>query len=449
MKTRKLELPEKISATLKLLEKRAGYNITVVKISGKYYVYHLTSKKSGNKREVTNLYFGKIDADGRFFPSQKARLDGLDASFGRSGSGKTDDPQDKLMCPDSTDKKILEIISSDGRASISDIAANIGFTKSITERRLHKLEHDYKISYTLEFGPRPFSFFRYVVLVRFIGEPPGNEEMKRIFDEEPRVQLAVLLKGKYDLMLYMLAEDTQKLEDTIYRMRSSKELYRHKMLWHVSYITYAYGYTPIRDKFIEFLKTRIWKRSRETPRRLPGQITEREYNVLRELNMDGRITFSEIDRKVGLENNASSYTYYKLLENLTIERVTISMQALPMMYSAIIIVPQTDMQRFNNNRNAVFKNFIENPDTPSSRYAIEGDFGSPYGLFFIRPIYNESLNSVEEEMKNVLKADNIRSYVITEIMVGSIGYRRLPYEDTYQFKELQETGNAPKPGIKL
>ena len=69
--------------------------------------------------------------------------------------------------------------------------------------RIKKLEKRYGITYTLEFGPRPFGFFRYVVFVRFLHGMPGANDIKEVLEKEPMVQFAALIKGKYDLFIYI------------------------------------------------------------------------------------------------------------------------------------------------------------------------------------------------------------------------------------------------------
>ncbi|MEO9780683.1 MAG: Lrp/AsnC family transcriptional regulator [Sedimentitalea sp.] len=43
---------------------------------------------------------------------------------------------------DGYDRKILEVLSEDGRISIADLARRIGLSKSPTQTRLRRLEHD-------------------------------------------------------------------------------------------------------------------------------------------------------------------------------------------------------------------------------------------------------------------------------------------------------------------
>ena len=74
--------------------------------------------------------------------------------------------------------------------------------------------------------------------------------------------------------------------------------------------------------------------------------------------------------------------------------------------------------------------------TPTNRYILEGDIGAPYGNLFIKPIYDEKLADVVSELKHYLKEDIVETHVITDILVGQLGYRKIAKEETYQYKEL-------------
>jgi len=205
----------------------------------------------------------------------------------------------------------------------------------------------------------------------------------------------------------------------------------------VSYITYAYGYTPIRQEFFDLLKERVWYRSKEHPKRKPEQILQREYDVLRILNKDGRKGFLEIDNELGLSKGSADYTYYRLLEKLLIYRVTIRMDKLPARLNAVIRIPQTYIKGLNVHKKEFMLHLIENPKTPTNKYALEGDIGMPQGGLFIRPIYNETLENIDKEIQSALAEKSKPDIeIITDTLVGSVGFRRLPTEETYQYKAM-------------
>ncbi len=80
---------------------------------------------------------------------------------------------------------------------------------------------------------------------------------------------------------------------------------------------------------------------------------------------------------------------------------------------------------------------IDNPKTPTNRYVLEGDIGMPHGGLFIRPVYGETSQEYVKELKEAahekLEPD---VEIITDILVGTLGFRRIPPEETYQYKAI-------------
>lgn len=434
------QLPESVKEALEKLRKEHKYSVSIALINGSFYVYEAKSETMDGKRKTVNLYLGKISADGTFIPARHKKLETnaktLEERIARESSSHKNNLLERMLYPEDVDLKILEAISANGRASITEIADYSGTTNAIAKKRLGNLEAMYGITYIPEFGPRPFGFFRYVVFVRFFkGKVPEEQKMKEILEKESRIQFAALLKGKYHLFMYLLAENTQALEDTLYRIRSEKAFSQNRSLWQVSYITYAYGYTPMRMEFFDLLKERIWRRTREHPRRAPEQILQREYDVLKALSIDGRKEFSGMDNELGLSKGSSDYTYYRLLEKKLIYRITIRMDKLPARFTALIKLPQTDIESFNAHRNEFFAHMIDNPKTPTNRYALFGDIGAPYGFLFIKPIYAETSEEYTEELKDAIHEKSEPDIeIITDVLVGTLGFRRIPPEETYQYK---------------
>jgi len=81
---------------------------------------------------------------------------------------------------------------------------------------------------------------------------------------------------------------------------------------------------------------------------------------------------------------------------------------------------------------------IDLPKTPTSTYALEGDIRAPHGAIFIAPSYSGNLQELEDLLTRFLKGAKIKSNVIVQTLVGSLGYRRIDPKVTYQYPILQE-----------
>jgi DNA-binding Lrp family transcriptional regulator len=274
---------------------------------------------------------------------------------------------------------------------------------------------------------------------------PDSESIKKILLNEPTIQFAAITKGDYNLIFYIFAENTQILENRIYDIRSSEIFANRNSEWIVSYMTYSYGYVPITDNFIDhMLKDKVWHRSREKPRRQKGQILEREYLVIKALNKNSRMDFSEIDRMYNLNDGASQYTYKKLIENNTILRTTIKMSNLPLKYNLILKCEQKNINEFNSKRLEYLLHTIDDTNTPINKYVLIGDIGATYGLLLIAPIFNEN-DDIEVEIKRHIDGVKISTSIMTRVLIGELGYRRINRLDTPQYEFIE---NARKSSIQ-
>jgi len=433
------DLPAYVQKALAELGKRIKH-LHVMKIKGTYYVYEERTIKIGTQRTTPTFYLGKINTDGTFEEAKhRTKSYTRASSFDEMLNKRLQlNPADELVHPDAIDLQILQDLSTNARKPVTEIANELGIGKTAAYHRIEKLEQRYKIKYTLEIAVSPFNLLRFVVLVKFLNDKPSPEDMKKVLEQEPTVLFAALLKGDYDLFIYMLAGSIKELEDKLYELRSLRTFAPYESLWNVTYIHYSYGYMPLREKFFDLVHEKIWHRSKETPRKKEGMLTEREYLVLKELNENSREDFAEIDKKLGLNSGAAQYTYYSLLEKEIILRPTIEMRSLPIKYNILFVCPQTDLSVFNLHRREYLMHLIDLPKTPTSTYTLVGDIGLPYGVLFIAPSYSGNLQESEDLLSRFLKGAKINSNIIVEILVGSLGYRRIDPKVTYQYPKLQE-----------
>ena len=411
-KAKDTEIPDRIYRLITESKTRKE-DLQLVKKGNMTYVYSIAGEAP--------VYLGRFFEDGRVIKANEDNYEAKKAST-------------EIQDPDSIDLKILTLLSVNARSTIKAIAKTVGLSASATRHRVDKLEKRYGIKYTLEFGYSFFGFFRFVVLVRFLGSKPEPEVLRSVLDKEPTIQYAALMKGSYDLFIYMLAENTRMLEVKLYQLESDPAFAPFPSYRYVSYITYSYGYIPMRDAFFEVLKDRVWHRSKESPRRAPDKILESDYLVLKELNENGNIDFADIDKKYNLGRGAAQYTYHRLLERKIIYRITITMQNLPMKYAMMVKANQLDMKEFNDNRELYLSDITKNTETPVNKYALVGDVTFPRGLFFAVPIFTDGdTEAAEKGIQNIVRGSEIESAITTETLIGSLGLRKFDNALSKQF----------------
>ena len=81
---------------------------------------------------------------------------------------------------------------------------------------------------------------------------------------------------------------------------------------------------------------------------------------------------------------------------------------------------------------------IDLPKTPTSTYALIGGIGALYGILLIAPSYSGNLQESEDLLTRFLRGAKINSNIIAQVLIGSLGYRRIDPKTTYQYPILQE-----------
>lgn len=415
-----------------------------VKISknGRYVLYEYIHRYDKTlKREIRRLlYLGTITTDGVLIPARhKHREHIAQTAENTYGIVNEAEAQPESIIVPRHDIDLLKFLSMNARAPVNAISKRIGLSRTATEYNIKNAENRYGIKYIAEINAEKLGYLRYVVFVKFEKEIPLFEELEGILNKEPTIQLALLTQGNYDLVFYILAKDNTEVAYFIHRIRTKTQLKSYVSRWYVSPYLDSYGYIPIRDKFIEALEEKVWHRTKEKPRPLPTDLTGREYLVLKELNSDGVVEFTEIERKNNLDPGAARYIYQKLLEKGILKRVTITMTKLPIKYNAIFFMEIVNGAEFDKSRKDLLLEIISDSHNISDKYSVVGDIEVPYGGLFIMPILKETeLIAAQNEISTKVGGTELSRLFVTNIIVGYLCYRRFDKEHTKLYERLAE-----------
>ena len=127
-----------------------------------------------------------------------------------------------MTTQDNIDKQILEILRLDGRASIRDIAQQLGVSPATVSRKIKQLEDDNIIKAYVsiieddEIGKGS----RAVLLVRTIGDQSKSTIIEDISNMEDICNVFVTM-GNYDLILTACTLDENELYNIIKRIRTN------------------------------------------------------------------------------------------------------------------------------------------------------------------------------------------------------------------------------------
>lgn len=434
-------LPEAVRCVLEQLKREHKYHLEIHKRDDGYYVSESARYWDDEKhRNVkVGLYLGKITNDGKLEPPIRKRLategvKNLEEYIRQRKTAKR--YEEKGIFESRLEPEILKMLSTNPRDGISRISDELGKPYPTTHNWVRKLEKRYDIKYTLDYGFLDrFHLYRFFAMAKFTGSRPDANEIKKLLASEPRIQLALWTRGSYDLLIFILASTPIEAEEIIYGLRSNLTFSKHVGFWYSSYYTQGYGYIPLRNEFFDLIKDRIWQRTKETPRRQLGQLFKREYAIMKELNADGLASFTSIDEKYNLKRGSAQYTYYSMLEQKQIHRVTMLMNNPPVKGIAVILLQQLNIGKFNKTRKNYFLNIIQETNKPLNKFIFTGDIGAPYGLLLIAPLYQEGdLEKLEEELRINVKGVKIKSSILSETLIGNLGFRKIdnPHTRSYE-----------------
>lgn len=441
-------LPKSIAKALEDLRKRYPFYVAVKRINGRYYLYKETGiwDKAEKKERVISEYLGRITDDGNYIKkklSAKEDIENAKAIIIAHGG--------KVLMPDmpkaqkrnggsnasEIDNKILTVLSMNSRASLVFISNRAGLTSSSTYSRIKSLEKRYDLQYTLDIDIEKLGYMQFLLLIKFYTDMPPLKELVEILGNEPKIQLAIATKGDYDIVAYLLEEDTYKAEKTLWDLRRNTNFKGYDAAWSMTPLYKSFGMVHVRDIFFDkVLSTRVWSRTKNSPRPKQGDITHRDFALLRELNNNSAAHFANIDKINNLGRGAAQYAYHRLKESGIISRTTISMRGLNVKYIGLIFLEFINVGDFDKTWSALRLDIIKNGPI-LNKYALTGDIESPSeGVLFMPVIDEKEFSDTVEHLKAKLKGVRINTLIGTETISGRLCYRRFDISHSVQHESL-------------
>ena len=329
------KLPQKVADAYNEIRKRYQFFVALKRIHDNFYLYRQSTKWDRERKRVQTVssYLGKITDEGTFVEKSlvqqgepittnaAVRLPAADANINQV-------PASRPSVLDETDLKLLTILSMNARADLSSWAKKLGLSASALYARRRSLEQRYGIRYTLEADMGKLGFLEYIAYVKFINEKPGMELLREALSKEPQVQFAAITSGDYDIFAYFLASDNRDVSNIVERLTATTALKSYASRWSVTPYFDVYGFIPFSESFFSVLDRKIWRKSKENPRPKPGELLASEFAVLKELNSNGSMEFTEIDARHKLPRGSAQYTFHRLKERGVIKRITASIGAI-------------------------------------------------------------------------------------------------------------------------
>lgn len=403
-------IPEQIRKTFEGIRESNDFYTVLRRISGRYYVYRQSSRLDKEKGKIVTVskYLGRIADDGTYV----RKVDTASVPIPRTYDGGEPSAFDAPALT-KEDATILTYLSMDAKFSVSALARQLGLTPPTLYGRIRRLEQTYGVRYTIELDLDKLGYSKFMVFAKFLDRKPALSEMKAATERLPNVQLAAMLEGGFDALVYIIAENNREISRIVYEMERS--LAKYPSRWYISYFHETYGFVPLRDAFFDVLK---------------GKLKRREHDVLREMNADGSVEFAEIDKEYGQVPGRAAYSYYCLRERDVLKRITVCLKNVPARYIGILYASFIEREKLDAHRREFLMNIIKDTDSPATRYLLTGDVGVPHGGLYFLPVFRDGdLERAKESLEKTSPGTHIDTDMISNVLVGSFCYRK--FDNTY------------------
>ena len=204
-------------------------------------------------------------------------------------------------------RKIIRYLSEDARMSLLEISSKLGTSRRTIKVKLTNAEHDLGLRYIPEFDKSALGLTSpHLIRVKF-SKKPDYKDIAKILSSSYIPQFAAVTKGTYDMIIYANAITSR--EYVSWDKRTQIMLSKYGVSWNPSDVAnQALGFFPIRNELIDMTS-----------------LAPMDKEILKLLNTNARITFSEISKRLGMHFNTVAYNFNKLMKAGYIKRFTVSM----------------------------------------------------------------------------------------------------------------------------
>ncbi|MEM3791613.1 MAG: hypothetical protein QXL16_02705, partial [Candidatus Micrarchaeaceae archaeon] len=137
-------------------------------------------------------------------------------------------------------------------------------------------------------------------------------------------------------------------------------------------------------------------------------------------------------------------TYARLKEKGIIVVPTIVMQRIPYKQLAFIYAIQTNMPEFYKGEIDYLNSIIEETPYPTDKYALMTYAPAPYGDILIQPLYETTIYQEVERIMSLNKGIEVEWSIITQELVGQLGFGKTRKEDTFLYEEIKRLTEEKK-----
>lgn len=438
--------PEPVKRRFRAMQDDLPYKVTLVEVSGHYYVYKLVSElndKTGRYRLRRGQCIGKVTDDGIYVPS-KIRSE-LDIETAKAvilaNGGKVTMPRERQQTFDyngiqltEQEERILTCLSMNARLTAPQIGKIVGMPAEHVASKVKHLESQLGIRYVADIDLSPLGYSQFLILVKFSETKPNSNIAKEELLKEPNIIFAAFVSGSYDLMVIVFAKSAGEARQITFNLNKLPSLRRLTAKWYTSPFAITYGGISLRQENFKLLENDIWHRTKGHPKPETNQLTRNEFVFLDKLNKNATSPLTEIERDAELPKGSGKYILDKLGKRGVLTKTTITMQNLGIKYNACILMDITNEELFSDTRASLLEYIIdERNGYITNRFSLVGDINVPRGGLLVMPVFqDDELETALDKLGDKISGVDTEAMIITRVIFGQQLYKR--FDNTYSIQ---------------
>jgi len=315
-------------------------------------------------------------------------------------------------------RKMLRILSEKSRISISELAKVLGVSRLTARNRLSKLEAEFGIRYTAELNETALNLVsQHLIMIKFDSKPDYGH-IAEILKQSCIPQVAVSVKGGYDMILYAVSRSTREYAHWDKSMQILLADYGAD--WKPSEVVHRQlGFFPLRNELLDSLDMPV------------------EYKgILKMLNADSRTSYRQMSRQLGMHFNTAAYNFNKVLKAGYVKRFTMTMDRPTDITLMSFFAKYKPREGYEKSSSVARKAFMsDDPYSLVSRYLICAPLIGSYDFFTLGAFDSADVayrNDVKYH-KDLFKKHGIRMAYgeIDNVILGSLPIRSIDTRKEY------------------
>ncbi len=327
------------------------------------------------------------------------------------------------------EKVILRELSKDSRTSMSRMARLIGCSYVTVGKVLDRLREKLDIRFVLELDPTRLGILqRQLLMIKFRKKPPV-EWLEQVFAREKNVNAAYLTEGQFDVVVFVAESDPVRY--ALWENLLKQNLSDYGAIVSSSDLSYfSFGYMTVNDYFIDNIMVPLKKKEKE---------------LLKLLNENSRISYSELARRLNLTEPTIRYKIFRLVKRGIIKRFTIAVQKPPSEYIIVFFERWISCTRRFEERAALSRKYRINFDEQMpilTTFQMSAPLVGSWGNFIIGLFDNrgDALAKAVHKQKEIYADESYeeRHARIIRPLKGLFTIRNLDIKENYNIVKWQQ-----------